>query len=329
MTELFRTPVTITPLKKLFDYHASIFMVGSCFSENIFVKLKTHKFNVSGNPSGIIYNPVSISCCISRLIENKRYTADELFFHDGLYRSFDHHTSFSGPDINLTLDKINDSFDSAHEFLCRTDLVIITLGSAFVYELREHHRIVANCHKLPDREFTRRLLTVNEIVGSLANTVDKLFTLNPSMQIVFTVSPVRHLRDNAHENCVSKAYLITSINQLQDNYSKISCFPSYELMLDELRDYRFYNADMVHPSDVAIDFIWNRFCRFCFDSKTLDFIGMYQPVLASMNHRIQANDPVKIAQFISSIRRVLDTIKDRFPDLQLKAEYMWLENCSK
>ncbi len=329
MTELFRTPVTITPLKKLFDYHASIFMVGSCFSENVFVKLKSHKFNVISNPSGIIYNPVSISRCITRLIENKRYTADELFFHDGLYRSFDHHTSFSDSDISLTLEKINGTFDSARESLCRSDLAVITLGSAFVYELRDNPRVVANCHKLPDQKFTRRLLTINEIVDSLTNAVNELLKLNPSIQVVFTVSPVRHLRDNAHENCVSKAYLIASINQLQDNYTQISCFPSYELMLDELRDYRFYNADMVHPSDVAIDFIWNRFCRFCFDSKTLDFIRMYQPVLASMNHRIQTNDPAKITQFTYSIRRVLDTIKDKFTDLQLETEYMWLENYSK
>jgi GSCFA family len=329
MTELFRTPVTITPLKKLFDHTTIVFMTGSCFSENIFVKLKSYKFNVSSNPSGIIYNPVSISQCICRLIEKKCYTDDELFFHDGVYRSFDHHTSFSDPDKCLTLEKINTSFTFAQELLRRSNLVVITLGSSFVYELRDNLRIVANCHKLPDSKFTRRLLTINEIVDSQKNAIDTLLKINPAMNIIFTVSPVRHLRDNAHENCVSKACLIASINQLQNDYRQVSYFPSYEIMLDELRDYRFYNADMVHPSDVAIDFIWNRFCRFCFDNKTLDFIRLYQPVLASMNHRIKTDDKTKIAQFTESVKKMLDTIKDKFPGLHFDSEYEWLQNCGK
>jgi hypothetical protein len=329
MTELFRTPVTITPLKKRFDHNAVIFMAGSCFSENIFLKLKNYKFNVSSNPSGIIYNPVSISQCICRLIEKKWYTDDELFFHDGLYRSFDHHTSFSGPDKCSALEKINNSFTSAQELLCRSNLVVITLGSSFVYELRDNQRIVANCHKLPDSKFTRRLLTIDEIVDSLKNAIDILLKINPAIHVVFTVSPVRHLRDNAHENCISKAYLIASINQLQNHYKQVSYFPSYEIMLDELRDYRFYCADMVHPSDVAIDFIWNRFCKFCFDNKTLDFVRIYQPVLASMNHRIQTNDTAKIAQFTDSVKRMLDVIKEKFPDLHFETEYTWLESCVK
>jgi GSCFA family len=329
MTELFRTPVKITPLEKRFNHDAVIFMIGSCFSENIYLKLKNYKFNVSSNPSGIIYNPVSIASSICRLIKNKPYNDEELFCHDGLYRSFDHHTSFSDTDKYLTLRKINDSFTSAQELLRHSNLVMITLGSAFVYQLRENQRIVANCHKLPDSKFIRRLLTINEIVDSLKNTVDALLQLNPAMHVVFTVSPVRHLRDNAHENCVSKAYLIASINQLQTDYTQISCFPSYEIMLDELRDYRFYNADMVHPSDVAIDFIWNRFCKFCFDNKTLDFIRMYQPVLASMNHRIQTDDTVKIAQFTDSVKRMIDTIRAKFPGLHFENEYSWLENCCK
>lgn len=329
MTELFRTPVTITPLKNLFNYNTGIFMVGSCFSENVFTKLQSHKFNVLSNPSGIIYNPVSISQCICRLIEHKAYTDDELFIHDGVYRSFDHHTSFTDSDKCITLGKINTSFTSAQEFLHRSNLVIITLGSSFVYELRDNQRIVANCHKLPDSKFTRRLLTIDEISDSLNCSTDALLKVNPAIQIIFTVSPVRHLRDNAHENCVSKAHLIASINQLQNSYRQVSYFPSYELMIDELRDYRFYKADMVHPSDVAIDFIWNRFCRFCFDNKTLDFIKMYQPVLASMNHRIQTDDKTKIVQFADSVKRMLDTLKDKFSDLQFETEYTWLENCSK
>jgi hypothetical protein len=329
MTELFRTPVTITPQKKLFNYTTGIFMAGSCFSENIFAKLKSYKFNVSSNPSGIIYNPVSISQCICRLIEQKCYTDDELFLHDGMYRSFDHHTSFADSDKCLALEKINKYYTSAQEFLHRSDLIIITLGSAFVYELYDNKRIVANCHKLPDSKFTRRLLTIGEIVDSLKSAVDLLIKINPAMHVILTVSPVRHLRDNAHENCISKAYLIASINLLQNEYKQVSYFPSYEIMLDELRDYRFYNADMVHPSDVAIDFIWNRFCRFCFDNKTLEFIRLYQPVLASMNHRIQTNDTSKITQFTHSVRRMLDTLRNKFPDLHFEDEYAWLENCGR
>jgi hypothetical protein len=329
MTELFRTPVTIRPLKKLYSYDTGIFMAGSCFSENVFVKLKSHKFNVSNNPSGIIYNPVSISQCICRLIEKKYYTENELFFHDGLYRSFDHHTSFTDADKNLALEKINKSFTTAQEFLHRSDLVVITLGSSFVYELCENQRIVANCHKLPDSMFTRRLLTIDEIVESLKSAVDTLVSINPAIHIILTVSPVRHLRDDAHENCVSKSYLLASINQLQNHYKQVSYFPSYEIMLDELRDYRFYNADMVHPSDVAIDFIWNRFCKFCFDTSTLDFIRLYQPVLASMNHRIQTHDAAKIARFTQSVKRMLDTLSNRFPEIQFEDEYAWLENCGR
>jgi hypothetical protein len=323
MNELFRTPVNILKNGNTINHSQNILMFGSCFSENIYNKLKSYRFNCFSNPTGIVYNPLSIAAIVQRLLNRKAYTKDELIFQNGLWKSFDHHSVFNNSDPDICIEKINADFFEAATLIEKLDVLVLTFGSAFVYQLKDDLRVVSNCHKLPESRFIRRIASIDEISSSCGDFLGALLKINPALNIILTVSPVRHLRDNAHENAVSKSHLISSIYTLEQTFNNVYYFPAFEIMMDELRDYRFFASDMVHPSDVAIDFIWEKFCQACLDKKTYGFISKYAKVLAARNHRVMCPESDTVSAFANAQIRYLETLQKDFPEIGLESDFAY------
>jgi hypothetical protein len=272
------------PFASLINHQHKLLLIGSCFTENIGAKLKQHKFSVLENPNGILFNPISISKSLISYIENRQYTKDDLFYENESWNSWQHHSRFSHPDQNECLRLINQSQKDANSFLKDTDWVLITLGSAFVYELATTE-VVANCHKVPTDKFNKRLLRIDEIVAALNNTIQRLQEFNSKVKIIFTISPVRHLRDGFIENNRSKAVLIQAVHRLADQSEKIFYFPAYELVIDDLRDYRFYAEDMVHPNYAATNYVWDKFVTTCIDEPSQQLMKEINVINAAKNHK--------------------------------------------
>lgn len=255
MTPPLNTPVPVPPMPFRIDFDCGIVSLGSCFSDEIGTRLKEGGFRIEANPFGTLYNPASIADALDRIIACREVTEADLVQHEGLWHSWHHHGSFSHPTIDETLEACNASLHRAHEALQSARLLMTTFGTAWVFELNGQG-VVANCHKLPADNFVRRKMTVEEIVSLWKPLLERLTSFNPQLSTLFTVSPIRHMADGAHGNQLSKATLLLSIEQLA------SCghyFPSYEIILDELRDYRFFGPDMTHPSPLAVDIVYDRF----------------------------------------------------------------------
>jgi hypothetical protein len=272
------------PFSVKIDHHQKLLLIGSCFTENIGNKLRHLKFSVQENPNGILFNPVSIATSLHSYIENKQYKEEELFYQNESWNSWQHHSRFSNPDKATCLAVINQSQTAAHTFLKTADWVLITLGSAFVYEL-ENKEVVANCHKVPTDKFNKKLLNADEVAGMLQNTLEKLYAFNSNIKVIFTISPVRHLRDGFVENNRSKAMLIQAVHQLVDDHEKAFYFPAYELVIDDLRDYRFYAEDMVHPNYAATNYVWEKFIATCIDETTQQLMKEINIINAAKSHK--------------------------------------------
>lgn len=253
---------TSSPVKITFD--RPVFLAGSCFTTNIGSRLREHGFEACINPTGNVYNPLSLAGMLERVAAGRLYTANDLFEHEGLWHSFDHHTSFSDPERECALAMMNEALDRGRDALRRASHVMLTLGTAMVYRLRDTGRIVSNCHKLHPERFTRERLTVAECEEALWRCFNAVKDVNIDAQVIFTVSPIRHVADGLHGNQLSKSTLMLAVDGLlgtdADSVNS-GYFAAFEMLMDDLRDYRFYASDMVHPSDVAIDYVWERFCE--------------------------------------------------------------------
>lgn len=282
----FRTKIEITRQEPQINHMTKMMLFGSCFSENIGGKLKDYKFDVDVNPFGILYNPLSILSNIERLIEKRNFEDDDIVEHNGIYQSFMHHGDFSDVNKSLCLSKIRTSFDKACEAVMKTDVFLFTFGTAYIFRLKETNEVVANCHKFPAATFERERLTVEQIVDKWSGLIDKLLENNPNVRMIFTVSPIRHWKDGAHENNVSKAILHLAIDNLKLKYPKsVIYFPAYEIVMDELRDYRFYANDMMHPSAVAVEYIWERFGDAFLSEQTIGIGNEWRRIRQAMEHR--------------------------------------------
>lgn len=273
-----KPPFTITHADKLIS-------IGSCFSENIGLKFRDYKFNININPFGQQYNPYSIAVAVHRLLEAKPYTADELVHHDELYHSFDHHGSFSKSTVDDTLQYINGNLQQASTDLKNATLLFLTFGTSHVFTLKESGAYVSNCHKLSGNYFERKVLKPQEIVSALREAIDALKAVNANIKIVATISPVRYFAFGHHENSVSKAHLFTAINELQEIYNDIYYFPAYELVMDDLRDYRFFAEDMLHPNYQATNYVWEALSNTMLDKKTSGMMKEIDEVLLAARHR--------------------------------------------
>ena len=280
---MFRTLVNIEASSSKINYQDAVMTLGSCFSENIGKKLQNAYFEVDINPFGVLFNPVSVAKSIQLMLDNKQFTEDDLFQNGSLFYSFAHSTLFSGSNAEETLARMNQRMELAIDNLQKAQYLILTFGTAWVYEYKGE--VVSNCHKLPSSSFQRCRLTVDEIVSNYDQLIQRLRVQFPELQIIFTVSPIRHWKDGAHENTLSKAILHLAVEELQHLFPFVSYFPAYEIQLDELRDYRFFSADMFHPSEVAVDYIWKRFSDLYFSAETQQLLVKLEKLAQQINHR--------------------------------------------
>ncbi len=280
----FRTELFLKPSSTFIDHKSNLLTVGSCFSNSIGNKLKESKFNCLINPFGTVFNPISILKLIDLSIEGRLPSDDSYVFNEGVWKNHLFHSSFFAK-TKVELEQIiKNSIDSVHNFLLTTNYLILTYGTSFVYERIDSNEVVANCHKEHASKFRKRLLYVAEIQESFSATYSKLHTFNPTIKIIATVSPVRHTRDTLELNSVSKSILRVITHNLKEQFN-IDYFPAYEIMLDDLRDYRFYKSDMLHPSDEAIDYIWGKFSEKYFDQNTKQFLLQWKEISLAMNHK--------------------------------------------
>ena len=312
---MFQTKVAIPPTKLNITYEDRIMTLGSCFADNMGRKMQEVYFETDINPFGVLYNPISICNSIELLIENNEFTASDIFQQKELWQSFSHSSLFSATTAERCLENINERFRSAASFLTQTDFLIITFGTAWVFEEKRSGSVVSNCHKLPASHFVRRRLSVDEIVLDYSALILKLKTLFPKLKIIFSVSPIRHWKDGAHENNISKSTLLLAIAALQQQFDSVDYFPAYEIQLDELRDYRFYASDMLHPSDVAVDYIWQRFSETYFDEVTKGLKKELEQVVADLNHRPLFPDTEEYQKFQKNTEKKITALKKNYPFL--------------
>ena len=278
---------TQIPFKKqadnLISYASNVLLIGSCFVENMGHKLEYFKFQNLLNPFGILFHPKAIEILIAGAIEKKKYSEKDIFFYNERWHSFDAHSKLSHPSKKALITDLNSQLDLTNQKIHKASHVIITLGTAWVYRFMVSENIVANCHKVPQKQFSKELLSVEEITQSLQNIIFLIKKVNPDVAIIFTVSPVRHLKDGFIENTQSKSHLLTAVHSiLKDN---IHYFPSYEIMMDELRDYRFYAEDMMHPNDLAIEYIWSRFKEVWVSEDSIKIMDEVDVIQKGLQHK--------------------------------------------
>lgn len=321
----FRTELNIPPASFRLHHKTGILCIGSCFAEEIGSRLQRLKFPCFVNPSGIIFNPVSIAHSLQNLIDQRQYAQSDLFHHDGLWHSFNHHGSFSDAHPENVLNSINKAINDGAAFLRSAKVLMLTLGTAHVFRHKTDGRIVANCHKLPGQQFERQRLEVSEIESSLCKVLKKLEDLNPGLQLILTVSPVRHLRDGLHENNLSKASLLLAVEHLQRAFSNVHYFPAYELLIDDLRDYRFYSTDLSHPNELALDYIWKKFRQTYFQPTTAHLCDEIESLKRAMDHRPIHPSSEKHRQFLRQMAENCRSLAERHPELDFSEELVFFE----
>ena len=280
-----QTKITVAAPDFLIDYNSRLMMLGSCFAENMGSKFSYYKFDVDVNPCGIIYNPLSVANVLRLIVEGKQFEKSDLRQVGGKWVSLYHHGAFSSTDPDECLRRINDRLTKATGELRTLDLLVITWGTAWVYRYTRENIVVSNCHKIPSQEFERSRLSVEDIVKEYLVLIGRLREINPGLRILFTVSPIRHWKDGAHGNQLSKATLLLAIDRLREELQHVYYFPAYEIVLDELRDYRFYADDMLHMSGFTGDYIWERFLYSFISPEVLGLMNQIGRVNKGVAHR--------------------------------------------
>lgn len=319
----FRSEFTPKPFSVKMKHTDKLLLVGSCFTEQIGKKLAAHKFEVLENPNGILFNPMSIAKAVISYASGKIYEENELFYYNELWASRQHHTQFSNIEKEETLKNINESQKTAIDFIKTTDWILLTLGSAFVYEWKEiiaennYENVAANCHKVPTDKFNRRLTEPDEIKAVLQKMEAVVRLINPTVKFIYTISPVRHLREGFVENNRSKAALIQAVHSLI-NDADVFYFPAYELVIDDLRDYRFFAEDLVHPNYAATNYVWEKFVPTVIDEPAQVLMKEINEVNAAINHK--AFNPKSEAH-----KKFLKTNFDKVQNLQLQNPHLNFE----
>lgn len=318
------TPVEIPSYAQKIDYSKSLMFAGSCFTENIGNRFKQIFFKTLINPFGIIYNPSSIKEGFDLLLKKRVFTEADLFYFNEQWHSFSHHGVFSGAEKDTVLKSMNDNLLYAHDFLKQTDFLFITFGTAWIYELVKSGSVVSNCHKLPSGEFSRRLLSVDEIVQSFELILNRLRIFNPKISVFLTISPVRHLKDGASGNQISKSTLVLAVSKLVNMFNFVDYFPAYEIVLDELRDYRFYGGDMTHLNSSAVDYIWEKIEESFFSTKMLDELKLSKKLYKNITHRIVNKQSKEALVFKDKIKMQINELKNRHDliDLSVAEKYI-------
>ncbi len=313
----FSTQVPVANFPHPIDYNSKIISLGSCFTENIGEKFEYFKFQSEVNPFGIIFNPISIEKIIIRSIQEDYFAEKDIFFHNEAWHCFEVHSELSHPDKEEFLQRLNRIIESTHNQINESTHIIITLGTAWVYRNIESDNIVANCHKVPQKQFTKELLSVETIQQSLANIINLIAEVNKEVKFIFTVSPVRHIKDGFVENTLSKSHLISGLAKIvTQNLSKCSYFPSYEIMMDELRDYRFYAEDMLHPNQVAIDYIWERFFQTVITEGIYPTMEAVDSIQKALQHRPFNPNSESHLKFLDNLSLKISQLKEKQPTIR-------------
>ena len=320
----FTTTIPISKSSNPIDYDSRIISLGSCFAQNIGEKFSYFKFQNTVNPFGIIFNPVSIENLISRVVNNQKFTENDIFFHNDLWHCFEVHSELSHSDKTIFLDKLNQILSDFHLQIFKSTHFQITYGTSWVYRNKSSNSIVANCHKVPQSQFEKEILSVATIEKSIQNTIDLIQKVNPNCYFIFTVSPVRHIKDGFIENQRSKAHLITPIQQILNSSAPFSLasgpkssflnyFPSYEIMMDELRDYRFYAEDMLHPSQTALDYIWKRFSENYISEENFATMEEVSSIQKGLAHRPFNSNTASHQKFQNVLNDKIIMLQKKFP----------------
>lgn len=302
------------------DYRDKIMLVGSCFTEHIGDSLADLKFQVMQNPNGIIFDPATVASSITSYIENKKYTAEELVHQNELWQSWQHHSRFSGINKDEVLHVINTSQQDAHDFLQRSRWLIITLGTSYSYRLTDGAKPVANCHRAPSAWFDKHLMSIDETVTAMDTMLYRLFQFNPSINIIFTVSPVRHIRDGIVENNRSKARLLEAVHHLVNKFSRLYYFPSYELVIDVLRDYRFYDIDLVHPNYQATSFVIEHFMNHYVNESSISLSKEIEKIMIARKHKPFQPETDAHKNFLKLHAERTKNLMSNYPFLSLQEE---------
>lgn len=312
----FTTKVPISKSKHPINYGSKIILLGSCFSENIGEKFGYFKFKNTVNPFGIIFNPVSIEKLVLRIVNQQKYTEKDIFFHNERWHCYEVHSDLSHSDKKEFLNILNRIIEQSNHRIIESSHIIITYGTSWIYKLKNTNEVVANCHKVSQKEFEKELLSVEILENSIHNTLSLIQKINPDCNVIFTVSPVRHIKDGFVENQRSKAHLITAIH-LADNRqpTTINYFPSYEIMMDELRDYRFYAEDMLHPNQVAIDYIWERFFKSTVSEDCYLTMEAVCSIQKGLMHRPFHPNSKSHQKFLEEIYRKMVAVQEQFPHI--------------
>lgn len=318
----FHTIVDIPKYTWQSSYQKKNMFIGSCFTENVGNRMAELKYDVDINPFGILYNPVSVANGLQFLIDKKEFTPADLIEFDGIWHSFFHHGRFSSPHQNETLKAINNRIEISSQNLRNADFLFITFGTAWVYNYKKTGETVSNCHKIPAKEFFRFRLPVNKICDEYSALLTKIRELNPKIKIVFTVSPIRHWSDGAVENQRSKSTLLLAIDEIITKLGSDFCayFPAYEIVMDELRDYRYYNDDMIHLTDMTINHIWEKFSESFIDRKSRETANRVNKFLLARNHRPQQKGSTEYKKFILTTLNQMEEFSSESPHINLTLE---------
>lgn len=322
-----QTEVYVKTFPHKLNHTGKILMLGSCFAGNIGEQMANAKFNVCINPFGVIYNPASVASCMDIMLKNQPVTENDLQQHNDLYYNFHFHSSFSCLDKHHAIYKMNKSKDTGLEFLKKAEYIIITFGSAIAYKHTEKNIIAANCHKLPNYKFEKITLTVEEIINITNMAIRNVRAVNNMVNFIFTVSPVRHLSDGAHENQLSKSRLLLAVHEICNTNKNCTYFPAYEIMMDELRDYRFYADDMLHPSALAVDFIWQKFANAAIDCKSLAIIEEIKKLHSAKMHRAFNPNNTEHKNFLKTYYEKTRQLQQKYPEIDLNDELEYFGAC--
>jgi hypothetical protein len=313
-------PFRVSPSAVKISYSDKICFIGSCFTEEIGRQMQALKFDVLQNPNGILYDPLSISSALVSYTTNKQFNESDLFLLNELWHSWQHHSVFSGIDQQNVLANINRSQTEAHNFLKEAEWLVITAGTSYSYSLKKTSEPVANCHKAPRDFFDKKLLPVEEIISSLSNAVARARSFNPKLKIIFTISPVRHVRDGVIENNRSKGRLIEAIHSITEKLPGVFYFPADELVIDVLRDYRFYKDDLVHPSDAATTFVFDNFCNAFFSDGAKKIMEEIKAIVSAMHHKPFQAESAAHKKFMKVQLEKIKKLKIEFPFIDFSEE---------
>ena len=312
------TEIPLLKERNLIDYDPKLVLLGSCFSDNIGEKLAYFKFNSLVNPFGILYHPIAIENLIFNSVNEKQFSDKDIFNHNEIWHSFEAHSVLSSSSKNELLASINSAVKHSYKQLQKASHVVITLGTAWVYRYIETDTIVANCHKIPQKKFSKELLTTNEITESLDACISLIKSIKKDVSIILTLSPIRHLKNGFVENKLSKAHLLTAIHDVTDSKDKIHYFPSYEIMMDELRDYRFYAEDMIHPNATAIQYIWERFRDTWMSDTAIKIMEEVNSIQKDLAHKPFNPDSLQNQKFIKNIAVKIKQLQIKHPNIDFK-----------